>query len=73
MMVITTNHLDKLDPALTRPGRVDTCLHFRKCAPAAILDIFYNFYGPDSLPEDRFDTSKHFGTEDILCMFSGAR
>ena len=50
MMVITTNHFDKLDPALIRPGRVDTCLQFRKCEPAAIMDIFYNFYGKDCLP-----------------------
>ena len=51
MMVITPNHQDKLDPALTRPERVDTCLHFRKCVPAAILDIFYNFYETESLPD----------------------
>ena len=52
MMVITTNHIDKLDPALIRPGRVDTCLQFKKCTPAAIMDIFHNFYGRDSLPTD---------------------
>jgi len=51
MMVITTNHLDKLDPALIRPGRVDTCLQFRKCEPAAIMSIFYTFYGKKGLPE----------------------
>lgn len=28
--IITTNHLEKLDPALTRPGRFDTKLRFKK-------------------------------------------
>ena len=56
-MVITTNHFDKLDPALIRPGRVDTCLQFKKCDPEAIMCIFYNFFGHDSLPED-FDINQ---------------
>ena len=57
MMAITTNHLDKLDPALIRPGRVDTCIQFGKCSQAAIMDIFYNFYGKENLP-DGFDTNQ---------------
>merc|ERR1739844_198674 len=31
MMVMTTNHLEKLDPALIRPGRVDLSLEFKRC------------------------------------------
>jgi len=50
MMVITTNHLDKLDPAIFRPGRVDTCIQFRKCKSEAIMEIFHNFYGGSGLP-----------------------
>merc|ERR1712079_453931 len=31
MMVMTTNHLEKLDPALIRPGRVNLSLEFKRC------------------------------------------
>ena len=59
MMVITTNHFNKLDPALIRPGRVDTCLELKRCKPQAIMSIFNTFYGEESIPED-FDTKKVF-------------
>merc|ERR1719382_1658572 len=38
MMVMTTNHLEKLDPALIRPGRVDLSLEFKRCNKKAIGD-----------------------------------
>eukprot|EP00092_Neocalanus_flemingeri_P035709 GFUD01038880.1.p1 GENE.GFUD01038880.1~~GFUD01038880.1.p1 ORF type:complete len:628 (+),score=164.89 GFUD01038880.1:60-1943(+) len=57
MMVITTNHIDKLDPALIRPGRVDTCIQFGKCKPEAVMSIFQNFYGQENLPES-FDSKQ---------------
>ena len=49
MMVITTNHLNKLDPALTRPGRVDTILEFKRSTREAIRDIFGKFYTKETL------------------------
>merc|ERR1712008_521701 len=36
MMVMTTNHLEKLDPALIRPGRVDLSLEFKRCNKTSI-------------------------------------
>ena len=57
MMVITTNHFNKLDPALIRPGRVDTCLELKRCKPEAVLAIFNIFYGQENLP-DNFDINK---------------
>jgi len=51
MMVITTNHFNKLDSALIRPGRVDTCLEFRKCSPGAVMSVFTNFFGKESIPQ----------------------
>ena len=52
MMVITTNHLDRLDPALIRPGRVDTSLEFKRCTQKTIQDIFTNFFSPGPIPEE---------------------
>jgi len=56
IMVITTNHPEKLDPALIRPGRIDVNIEFGYCQPDDILDIFANFYGEDKIPAD-FDKS----------------
>ena len=52
MMVITTNHLDKLDPALIRPGRVDTMLEFKKATKDAVRDIFQHFFTSEMVPGD---------------------
>ena len=46
-----TNYPEKLDSALTRPGRVDVKLKFGKCRPDDILGIFKNFYNQDT-PQD---------------------
>merc|ERR1712106_879590 len=51
MMIITTNHLSKLDPALIRPGRVDACIELKRCEPEAIMSIFNVFYGEENIPE----------------------
>ena len=57
IMVITTNHPEKLDPALIRPGRVDVNIQFGHCQPDDVLDIFKNFYGEGQLPPE-FDLTK---------------
>ena len=47
MMVITTNHPEKLDKALIRPGRIDLNLEFGKCSNKDVADIYKNFYNKD--------------------------
>ena len=42
---MTSNHPDKLDKALTRPGRIDLSIEFTKCSLKTIKKMFYNFYG----------------------------
>jgi ATP-dependent 26S proteasome regulatory subunit len=37
---MTTNHIDLLEPALYRSGRVDVCLEFKKCNLYQIECIF---------------------------------
>merc|ERR1712154_482024 len=44
MMVMTTNHLEKLDPALIRPGRVNLSLEFKRCTKQAIGEFFETFF-----------------------------
>merc|ERR1712012_1392765 len=50
MMVMTTNHLEKLDPALIRPGRGDLLLEFKRCTKSAIGEFFETFF-----PENHLD------------------
>ena len=52
MMVITTNHPDRLDSALIRPGRVDVNLQFGKCSQRDVIDIYRNFYGGAEVGDD---------------------
>ena len=48
MLVMTTNHLEKLDTALIRPGRVDTSLEFKRCNPKVIAEFFNTFFDKDT-------------------------
>merc|ERR1712029_565210 len=44
MMVVTTNHLEKLDPALTRPGRLDVKIEFKRCRGQDIAAMIHNIF-----------------------------
>ena len=50
IIIMTTNHVEKLDPALIRPGRIDLNIKFKK---ASIKDIkeMLNFYWKQEVPE----------------------
>jgi ATP-dependent Zn protease len=44
IIVITSNHYEKLDPALTRPGRIDISLELSNASHDVISQIYYNFF-----------------------------
>jgi chaperone BCS1 len=44
ILFMTTNYLDRLDPALVRPGRVDVKRHVGYCTAAQASSMFANFY-----------------------------
>jgi ATPase family associated with various cellular activities (AAA) len=50
MILVTTNHPEKFDPALTRPGRLDT-FHFEKLGPPEIAQ-FWRLYFDEDPPAD---------------------
>lgn len=39
ILFMTTNHVDRLDPALIRPGRVDVKQHFSYCTEAMFSQV----------------------------------
>lgn len=47
--MFTTNHKEKLDPALLRPGRMDVHIHMSYCTPCGFKMLLKNYIGiPDS-------------------------
>lgn len=57
MIVMTTNHPEKLDPALIRPGRVDAKIEFGKCRQTDIVNLINLFYG-DQIPGYEVENAK---------------
>ncbi|KAM5546719.1 hypothetical protein ABKV19_001312 [Rosa sericea] len=45
IIVFTTNHKDKLDPALLRPGRMDLHIHLSYCTPSGFKTLASNYLG----------------------------
>jgi len=49
IVVMTTNHPEKLDPALVRPGRVDMRAKFHCASRQGVEEIFLNFFQDGAL------------------------
>nr|GMC76696.1 AAA-ATPase At3g50940-like [Ipomoea batatas] len=45
IIVLTTNHIDRLDPALLRPGRMDMHIHLSYCKFSAFKQLAVNYLG----------------------------
>jgi ATP-dependent 26S proteasome regulatory subunit len=52
IMIVTTNHYDKLDPALIRPGRIDIGLHLENSSRNTIAEMYLHYYGQPIDPND---------------------
>jgi chaperone BCS1 len=44
MMIFTTNHLEKIDPAFTRPGRIDYVLNLKNASKCVIREMVAHKY-----------------------------
>ncbi|PQM40616.1 uncharacterized protein Pyn_36386 [Prunus yedoensis var. nudiflora] len=49
IIVFTTNHKDRLEPALLRPGRMDVHIHMSYCTPHAFKVLASNYLGIQDL------------------------
>ena len=59
---MTTNHKEKLDPALLRPGRIDKCVEFTNADLSKASRMYELFYGK------RFCTPHTMGDLGTICM-----
>jgi chaperone BCS1 len=50
--IVTTNHLDRLDPAIVRPGRIDEVVEIGPLSLESARQMFRAFYGRDGI--DRY-------------------
>lgn len=44
ILIISTNHYNKLDPALVRPGRIDITLELTNASHSTISDIYHHLF-----------------------------
>ncbi|GMM51281.1 bifunctional AAA family ATPase chaperone/translocase [Starmerella bacillaris] len=51
IVFMTTNHPERLDPALIRPGRVDFKALIDNATPNQVKNMFQQFYGPEYAEE----------------------
>jgi mitochondrial chaperone BCS1 len=56
IIFMTTNHPERLDPALIRPGRVDIKEHFGYATPHQTTEMFLRFYGGSKARAEGFAT-----------------
>ncbi|KAH9580067.1 ATPase [Trypanosoma melophagium] len=58
IIIMTTNHIDRLDSALTRPGFITMRLHMGNFTEEYAAQMVRHYYGSDALTEERLETLK---------------
>ncbi|QRV88320.1 AAA family ATPase [Ceratobasidium sp. AG-Ba] len=77
LLFATTNHIEVLDPALTRPGRMDVHVEFRLATKWQARELFKSFFPPappsevpssddNNIDVDEKDTNSSLGTTPTL-------
>lgn len=59
IIIMTSNHYDKLDPALVRPGRIDLEIEMKN-ASSELIDEFYQYYYNSNIPKNALKKIKDY-------------
>lgn len=70
LFVMTTNHIESLDPALLRPGRIDYKLFLGKAVEAQKIELYRRFFPEASEMEARAFVEAHAFSE-TMAEFQG--
>ncbi|KAJ3292925.1 hypothetical protein HK104_004903 [Borealophlyctis nickersoniae] len=63
IIFMTTNHLDRLDPALIRPGRVDTQAYIGNATESQARTMFLRFFEGQEMLAEEFARALRLGEE----------
>ena len=71
MFVMTSNHINKLDKALIRPGRIDINLELKACNTYQLQCIYRDLYEKELDPQllEQFQSGKFITAQVILHLF----
>lgn len=80
IFIITTNHINKIDKALIRPGRFDIHLHLDNSTSEIIVDMIKHFYNKKyrpiislSISDEQFDRINKISTFEDKYIWSPAK
>src|SRR5215469_8231428 len=71
LFMMTTNHVEALDPALLRPGRIDYKLYLGKASDSQKLDLYLRFFPDASEAEARRFVEACGGAAQTMAEFQG--
>jgi chaperone BCS1 len=70
LFVMTTNHVEKLDPALLRPGRIDYKLYLGKASDRQKVVLYRRFF-PESSEAAAWEFVEASGSAETMAEFQG--
>ncbi len=70
LFVMTTNHVEKLDPALLRPGRIDYKLCLGKASDHQKVELYHRFF-PDSSDVEAWEFVEASRSAETMAEFQG--
>jgi chaperone BCS1 len=70
VLVMTTNHIEKLDAALLRPGRVDLSIYFGRAVLAVLTGMFKAIYA--TVGDESFEAAEQSDTKESFTISESA-
>jgi chaperone BCS1 len=70
LFVMTTNHVEALDPALMRPGRIDYKLYLGKAADTQKIELYGRFF-PEATEAEAIEFVEAHASAETMAEFQG--